>query len=44
MNYIFGPEPALQVSHKAGKSAIRDWAHKEAQARWESANEADKLK
>ena len=33
-----GLEPAPPVSHMAGKSAIRDRAHKKAQARWESTN------
>ena len=28
-----GPEPALPVSYIAVKSAIKDWAHKKAQAR-----------
>ena len=39
-----GPEPALPVSHMAVKSAISDWAHKKAQACWESANDCRQAK
>jgi len=39
-----GQEPALPVSHMAVKSAIKAWAHKKAQARWESTNNCRQAK
>jgi len=39
-----GPEPALSVSHTVIKTAIRDWAFKQNEKRWQSLNMCQKTR